>query len=91
MAAAAYPRPQLQRPQWQCLDGEWAFCFDDELRHRHPREIAHWPLRIRVPFPPESQASGIGDRGFHRACWYRREFEVDARGGRILLHFGAVD
>ena len=67
MAAAAYPRPQLQRPQWQSLDGEWDFLFDDELRFRDPAEIEHWPLRIRVPFPPESQASGIGDRGFHRA------------------------
>jgi beta-galactosidase/beta-glucuronidase len=91
MGAVAYPRPQLQRPQWQCLDGEWAFRFDDELRFRHPREIPDWPLRIRVPFPPESQASGIGDRGFHRACWYRREFDAVADGGRVLLHFGAVD
>ena len=91
MAAAAYPRPQLQRPQWQSLDGEWDFLFDDELRFRDPAEIEHWPLRIRVPFPPESQASGIGDRGFHRACWYRREFEAEAAGGRVILHFGAVD
>ena len=91
MAAAAYPRPQMQRPQWQCLDGEWAFCFDDELRFRQPGEVVDWPLRIRVPFPPESQASGIGDRGFHRACWYRREFDLDAGDGRVLLHFGAVD
>jgi len=31
-------------------------------------------LRILVPFPPESSASGIGDRGFHAVCWYEREF-----------------
>ena len=91
MPEAAYPRPQLQRPQWQCLDGPWQFLFDDALRYSHPRDIGEWPLQIRVPFPPESQASGIGDRGFHRACWYRRQFDADAAGGRVILHFGAID
>ena len=25
-----YPRPQFQRKEWQSLNGEWEFCFDDE-------------------------------------------------------------
>ncbi|MFL6592699.1 MAG: sugar-binding domain-containing protein [Luteimonas sp.] len=87
----AYPRPQLQRAAWTSLDGEWRFRFDNEKAFGHPSEITEWPLRIRVPFPVESQASGIGDRGFHQACWYQREFDAIADGGRILLHFGAVD
>ena len=41
--------------------------------------------------------SGIGDQDFHRSCWYRRTFEVPdlaahrEKGGRVLLHLGAVD
>ena len=87
----AYPRPLLQRAHWQSLDGPWQFLFDDEARHEHPDQIKQWPLQILVPFPPESKASGIEDRGFHKVCWYQREFEVKSDGGRIVLHFGAVD
>src|SRR4029078_4568591 len=87
----AYPRPQLERPQWMCLNGPWRFVFDDERRYSHPSDIAAWPLSIEVPFPPESRGSGIGDRAFHFTCWYERDFDVSAEGRRVLLHFGAVD
>jgi beta-galactosidase/beta-glucuronidase len=87
----AYPRPQMQRPHWTSLDGTWKFLFDNERRFSQPSDIASWPLSIRVPFPPESEASGIGDRGYHFACWYEREFEVSRQEMRVLLHFGAVD
>jgi beta-galactosidase/beta-glucuronidase len=94
-----YPRPQLRRAQWQSLNGTWKFTYDDELRYRVPADIASWPLRIEVPFAPESRGSGIGDTGFHRSCWYEREFDfapapVGPDGAPVLrtrLHFGAVD
>ncbi|HEX2200373.1 MAG TPA: glycoside hydrolase family 2 TIM barrel-domain containing protein [Burkholderiales bacterium] len=91
MTQDAYPRPQLERARWQSLDGAWRFLFDDARRFRRPWDIRDWPQQIRVPYPPESQASGIGDRGFHSICWYQRDFHVVPEGGRILLHFGAVD
>lgn len=87
----AYPRPQLVREHWASLNGTWKFLFDDEAKFRQPSDISSWPLQIEVPFPPESRASGIGDRGFHLACWYQREFEIKSEGSRILLRFGAVD
>jgi beta-galactosidase/beta-glucuronidase len=87
----AYPRPQLERPQWMSLNGQWRFLFDDQKRLKQPLEIHDWPLAIQVPFPPESKASGIGDYGFHRVCWYERDFELRPDDGRIILHFGAVD
>jgi len=90
-AAHAYPRPQLERADWQSLDGAWRFLYDDAKRYRGPGDIEAWPLAIEVPYPPESQMSGIGDRGFHARCWYQRDFEVQAQGGRTVLHFGAVD
>ncbi len=94
-----YPRPQLRRKRWLSLNGPWRFCYDDELRYRIPADVVDWPLRIEVPFAPESKRSGIHDTTFHRACWYEREFELrPAQLGpdgqpseRTLLHFGAVD
>ena len=87
----AYPRPQLQRAHWTTLNGTWRFCYDDDLDMTTPQDIEGWPLQIRVPFPPESQASGIGDTGFHKACWYEREFDCAPEQGRVILRFGAVD
>jgi beta-galactosidase/beta-glucuronidase len=91
MADPAYPRPQLVREHWQSLNGQWKFAFDNEKQYKHPSDLIEWTHNIEVPYPPESKASGIGDRSFHRACWYQREFDIRAEGGRILLHFGAVD
>ena len=87
----AYPRPQLVRAQWQSLNGPWRFAFDNDRRYRLPSDAIAWTHDIIVPFPPESQASGVGDRGFHRACWYQREFMLEPGGPCVLLHFGAVD
>jgi beta-galactosidase/beta-glucuronidase len=79
------------------LDGEWDFAYDDADRGLTERWAergdAAFPLRIMVPFVPESRASGIGDRGFHSIVWYRRNIHSDAfpDGRRHVLHFGAVD
>jgi beta-galactosidase/beta-glucuronidase len=91
MAETAYPRPQLVREHWLSLNGQWKFAFDNDKQFKHPSDPINWEQNINVPYPPESRASGIGDRGFHRAVWYQREFDIQAEGGRILLHFGAVD
>ncbi|HET9445216.1 MAG TPA: hypothetical protein VFO35_03105, partial [Steroidobacteraceae bacterium] len=95
---SAYPRPQLRRSEWLNLNGPWRFIFDNELRYSAPGDITEWPLTIEVPFAPESRRSGIHDTGFHRSCWYQRDFEFQPgaatpgkRRGRVILHFGAVD
>ena len=87
-----YPRPQLRRRNWTTLDGPWAFALDPEARWSAPEEV-YWNATIVVPFSPETPASGIGETGFYRACWYRRELDVAPPGPdeRLLLHFGAVD
>ncbi|MFT4284978.1 MAG: glycoside hydrolase family 2 TIM barrel-domain containing protein [Protaetiibacter sp.] len=96
-----YPRPQLLRPHWADLTGTWAFAFDDEDEGL----ALGWPHRpeaisgtITVPFPPESEASGVHDQGYHRVLWYRRTVGADeiaaaghAPGRRLVLHLGAVD
>lgn len=96
MSSAPYPRPQLERASWVDLNGEWKFTFDNGLRYRRPADVEEWPLRIRVPYAPETRMSGIEDLGFHIACWYEREFDctwepVDIHRSRVILHFGAVD
>ena len=52
-----------------------------------------WSGYIRVPYPPESELSGVNDPGFHPVVWYRRSFNPPEswRDGRVILHFGAVD
>jgi beta-galactosidase/beta-glucuronidase len=90
MSDFKYPRPQLVRDSWESLNGAWQFAFDDDARHQSPDEI-EWTHEILVPFAPEAPASGIGDRGYHKSCWYRREFAIAPGNGRVILHFGAVD
>lgn len=77
-----YPRPQLRRREWLCLNGEWEL-RTEEFRRR----------KILVPFCPECLLSGIRNApepGVQMI--YEREFELPAEwsGQRILLHFGAV-
>ena len=88
----AYPRPQLCRAQWYSLNGSWEFALDPQGKWRRPDEC-EWEREIRVPFSPETKASGVADTGFYRACWYRRTIEVapPQHGARLLLHFGACD
>ncbi len=87
-----YPRPQLRRAQWTCLDGSWDFALDRQARWLRSEDVK-WDATISVPFSPETPASGINDPGFYLSCWYRRTFPTpDLAGGqRLLLHFGAVD
>ncbi|YAF97997.1 MAG: glycoside hydrolase family 2 protein [Nodularia sp. CChRGM 3473] len=89
--ATIHPRPLLQRSHWQSLNGLWKFAFDDEGKCVQSSDLSQWSHHIEVPFAPESTKSGIGDLGFHPNCWYEREFETPTGGGRLLLHFGAVD
>jgi beta-galactosidase/beta-glucuronidase len=91
MADFMYPRPQLVRDNWVSLNGEWDFTFDDERRYCSPSDEIAWTHRIVVPFAPEAQASGIGDTGFHKVCWYQRQFDAGSGSDRLILHLGAVD
>ncbi len=94
MPRAEYPRPQFQRTDWLCLNGEWQFEIDagDSGLERGllERELTD---RITVPFCPESPLSGIHHTDFMNAVWYRRTVAIPGSwsGRRVLLHFQAVD
>jgi beta-galactosidase/beta-glucuronidase len=90
-----YPRPQFVRRQWVNLNGIWEFAFDDaeEGMRQGWHDGRRLDKRITVPFPYQSELSGINDKGIHEVIWYARSFDVtpDWRGHDVLLHFGAVD
>ncbi|TSA40016.1 glycoside hydrolase family 2 [archaeon] len=84
-----YPRPQLVRSEWLCLNGLWQ--LDQAKADAQPPVGKTLPGRILVPFPVESALSGMMAKADR--VWYRRTFKVPEkwRGQRILLHFQAVD
>ena len=93
MPLSEYPRPQLRRESWQCLNGLWEYA----IRPTRPEEAfpESWDGSILVPFSPESELSGVG-RTLQpgETLWYRRHFSLPEKGNegkRLLLHFGAVD
>ena len=90
-----HPRPRLTRDRWIDLNGQWGFCYDDADEGLGARWFEHpekFDRAITVPFCPESKLSGINDKSYHPYLWYRRTFtERPPAGGRLLLHFGAVD
>jgi len=95
-ADALHPTPQFARAGWTDLTGTWRFDYDDAdcgLDQGWAAPEHDFGRQIRVPFPPESDLSQIGDAGFHRVLWYSRTFAGAAPGSdqRLVLHFGAVD
>lgn len=89
-----YPRPQMRRTEWMCLNGPWEFQIDHADTGLE-RGLVHAPFdsTILVPFAPESVASGIGHPDFLEAVWYRRQLRVPEswRDQDLLIHFGGVD
>ena len=87
-----YPRPQMERANWTCLNGDWDYAITAITNT--PGRPEKWDGKIRVPFALEAPLSGCGGRLLkpEEYLWYTREIELDPKPGeRILLHFGAVD
>ena len=85
---AEYPRPALRRDSCEILNGPWQYAITQTAEHP-----AAWQGTIRVPYSPEAPASGV-NRTLQPGQWlhYHRLFAPPAgEGGRVLLHFGAVD
>ncbi|MBQ1210294.1 MAG: glycoside hydrolase family 2, partial [Clostridia bacterium] len=53
---SVYPRPQLRRNSFICLNGEWEFAVTEG---NEPPAV--YDRRILVPFAPESLLSGIDE------------------------------
>ncbi len=90
--APGVPRPQLVRDSYLNLNGHWDYAVTD-LSAETPER---WDGRILVPFSPEAELSGVGRQlQPDELLWYRRSLTFPdgfaVPGGRVLLHFGAVD
>lgn len=84
-----YPRPQMERGEWQNLNGLWDYAILPA-----GQTPAKYDGQILVPFAVESSLSGVGKTlGDKNELWYNRSFTVSPKwnGKRVLLHFGAVD
>ncbi|WP_020666648.1 glycoside hydrolase family 2 protein [Amycolatopsis nigrescens] len=91
-----HPRPQLVRADWVDLCGQWEFAFDDEdrgLGEHWYRDSGVFDQTITLPYPPESELSGIHSTDLHPIVWYRLAIRTPSAASdeRVLLHFGAVD
>ena len=84
-----YPRPQLVRNSYLCLNGEWKLS-------KRKDEMITFESKIIVPFSPETYNSGLIN-GFtlenNETLIYERTFNIDEdmHLGATVLHFGAVD
>lgn len=81
------------------LDGMWEYAIVssglDELTDTGAAQLpAHFDGKIRVPFSPETEASGVGRQlqPGETLC-YRRQVALPELGlrERLVIHFGAVD
>lgn len=84
-----YPRPVMERNEWQNLNGLWNYAITEK-----GKSPASYEGQILVPFAVESSLSGVGKTvGADKELWYQRTFTVPAswKGKKVMLNFGAVD
>jgi beta-galactosidase/beta-glucuronidase len=91
-----YPRPHLRRNLWLNLNGNWSFAIT-RIKMRYPQVFDRI---VRVPFPIESNSSGIRlPIGPLVYLWYKLNFQLrspiwyegDHHQYRLILHFDKVD
>jgi beta-galactosidase/beta-glucuronidase len=85
-----YPRPQLERKDWQNLNGRFEYAITD-LNENFPDK---YDGEIIVPFAPECYLSGVGKTiEPDNYLWYRKKFILKEcfKGKNTILNFGAVD
>ncbi|MDR1383145.1 MAG: hypothetical protein LBJ67_04755 [Planctomycetaceae bacterium] len=85
-----YPRPQMVRSDWLNLNGYWE--LETIAAPNSSNKQQGSVFSILVPFPIESQLSGVGIHA--TTVSYKKRFRIPntwSKAHRILLHFGAAD
>ena len=86
-----YPRPIMERGEWQNLNGLWDYAISPMGANAAPTSFDG---KILVPFPVESGLSGVGkELKQDQDLWYHRTFSIPSKwkNKKIMLNFGAVD
>ncbi|MBP3323103.1 MAG: beta-galactosidase, partial [Clostridia bacterium] len=91
-----HPKPQFMRENWQNLNGIWQFEIDranSGVARELYKDNVKFSKTINVPFCPESKLSGVEDKDFMAAVWYKNEVTLTKEQveERVVLHFGACD
>ena len=88
-----YPRPQLQRENWQSLNGIWNWKSSDGTSGAPPVG-QDYDGDILIPSCIESGLSGVQQQNL-TYVWLATEFEVSKKYGnsseQVLINFEAVD
>ena len=85
---SSYPRPQLKRNSYFCLNGEWDFATSKQDK------VTSYDQKIIVPFPMESSLSSINRiKEDNEKLFYKKIFRLPNGfiKDKVILHFGAVD
>lgn len=91
-----YQRPQFVRKEWENLNGEWNFAFDDNDEGEEKEYFNNFPinLKINVPFTYETKLSRIEDESVHYIVWYNRKVNINKKqlqDKKIILNFEGSD
>ncbi|MCI8290794.1 MAG: glycoside hydrolase family 2 [Clostridia bacterium] len=91
-----YPRPQFVRKEWQNLNGEWNFTFDDNNEGEEKLYFLNFPKssKICVPFTYETKLSGIEDENIHYIVWYNKKVIISKeqlKGKNTIINFEGSD
>ena len=84
-----YPRPQLKRDSYICLNGLWEYAIRKE--ETIPDSFDG---QILVPYSPEVEKSGVNKTIMpDDYLFYRLNYQIpqDFIKDKVILHFGAVD
>lgn len=89
-----HPDPMKYREDYELLNGEWDFAFDENNEGLSKHYEKNFPKgnKIIVPYPYQSSASGVNLPD--KQCdivWYEREFCVDDLGKSYIITFQAAD
>ena len=89
-----HPRPDFRRDGITLLTGKWEFAFDkaDEGKKAQWYSSPVFHDEITVPYPVESELSGVRNTCDAEVFWYSRKIKAGSwEGRRVFLCFGAVD
>lgn len=87
MPLSEYPRPQMVRDSYICLNGIWDYAI-----YPMGKAFSGYEGEIVVPFSPECLLSGVNrDVTPEDVLYYRKKFTFKKTSDKVILHFGAVD